>query len=279
MNSKFYMLYLFNFRDKSSRFKPSTRKIKRRRSVNGDHTRMGYQQVGGDVQTIAPYREDISPYDYPNDSHARRLALDPDILSRSPQVPVTVITPPEEDNPTNNEYADDPITAAYKTKRRGSIAIGEKIDTRKVQAHLPDLRSVNPASSRINNLLGVPKPSNVRRGSIDTGASLASNTSPIAQRSLSSASHKSGSRSKLLEKLLSIPSRNSTLDKSSDKLDKLEQNDTLHVPPTARRARRASDGLVLATIANTIAATAALKLTKPGSRNQLETLAEGSGRY
>ena len=139
---------------------------------------------------------------------------------------------------------------------------------------MPDLRSVNPASSRINSLLGVPKPSNVRRGSIDTGAHLSSSKSPISQRSLASSSQKSGSRSKLLDKLLSIPSR-STGDKSSDKLDKMEQNDTLHIPPTSRKGRRASDGLVFATIA----ASAALNVAKIGSKNQLETLPEGSGRY
>ena len=236
--------------------------------------------MGGDVQTIAPHKDEISSYDYSNDSQARRLALDPDLLARSPQVPITVITPPEEDNPTNG-YADEiPFAAAYKAKRRGSIASGEIhrvaireiADSRKDQAHLPNLRSVNPASSRINTLLGVPKPSSVRRGSIDTGESLLPNKSPITQRSLSSS--KSGSRSKLLEKLLSIPSR-SIGDKSSDKLDKMEQNDTLNIPPTARQGRRASDGLVLATFA----ATAALKLTNLGSRNQLGTLEEGSGRY
>ena len=239
---------------------------------------MGNQQTGGDVQTLMPH-ENI---EYRND--ARNLRLDPELLSRTPQIPETVVTPPPEDeesDPTLRKLKDDPIAAAYRSKRRGSIAIGEKREIRKDQAHLPALGSFNPSSSRINALLGVPKPSNVRRGSIDTqSALLSTNKSPLLNRSFSPSSQKSGSKSRLLGKLLSMGSS----DKSSDNLHKLENDNSLDIPSSPsspfnkpRRGRRASDGSVLVAFA----ASAGLKVAKAGNQSKkgLDTLDEGSGRY
>ena len=212
-------------------------------------------------------------------------------MSKVQQIAETVVTPPpedEENDPSLFAPKDDPILSAYKSKRRGSIAIGElrnekKRELRKDQAHLPALGSFNPSSSRINALLGVPKPSNVRRGSIDTQSVLLSaNKSPSLNRSFSPSSQKSGSRSKLLGKLLSIPSKGG--EKSSDRLDKLGNDGSLDIPSSPkspfnlpRRGRRASDGSVLVAFA----ASAGLKVAKSGnqSKKELDTLDEGSGRY
>ena len=270
-----------SFRKKSVKWKPSANKVHRRRSIG--HVRMGNQQVGGDVQTLAPHEN----FEYRND--ARNLRLDSELLSRAPQIPETVVTPPPEDEDGDHMLRKYKETAAYKSNRRGSIAIGEKRELRKDLAHLPASVSINPSSSRINALLGAPKPSNVRRGSIDTQSALPStNKSPLLIRSFSPSSQKTGSKSKLFEKLLSIPSKVGSSDKSSDKLDKLENDDTLGIPSSPfnmpRRGRRASDGSVLVAFA----ASAGLKVGNSGnqskskivdSKNKLGTLDEGSGRY
>ena len=161
---------------------------------------------------------------------------------------------------------------------------------------------MNPASARINNLLGkflspsfhfivrydiehflsiilkilsgAPMPSKARRGSIDTNpATLLLNKKLNLDRSPSpSLNKKTGSKSKLFNKLLSIG-------KSSDKLDAMENNETTpqDMPSPVfdkmpRRGRRASDGGVMANIQ------AALNVSKQASKNALETLEEGSGR-
>ena len=245
---------------------------------------MGNQQIGGDVQTL-PHHEN---FEYRND--ARNLRLDPELLSKVPQIPETVVTPPpgeEEDGAKLSGYKDIPFTSAYNTKRRGSIAIGERSEVRRDLAHMPALGSMNPSSSRINALLGAPKPSRVRRGSIDTQSVLLStNKSPKLPRSFSPSVPKSGSKPRLLEKLLSIPTKGGLGGKSSDKLDNLGNDDTLDFPSSPfnkpRRGRRASDGSVLVALA----ASAGLKVSKSRdqsrkdlNRKELDTLDEGSGRY
>ena len=277
-----YLAHSYCYREKSAKWKPSTHKVYRRRSIGG-HVKMGNQQIGGDVQTL-PHHEN---FEYRNDT--RNLRLDPELLSKVPQIPETVVTPPPEegeDDATSRGHKDIPFTAAYKAKRRGSIAIGEKREIRRDLAHMPEKGSINPSSSRINALLGAPKPSNVRRGSIDTQSVLLStNKSPKLHRGLSPSVPKSGSRSRLLEKLLSIPSKGGLGDKSSDKLDKLENNDNSDFPSSPfnkpRRGRRASDGSVLVAFA----ASAGLKVStsrdqsKKDLNRELDTLDEGSGRY
>ena len=117
-------------------------------------------------------------------------------------------------------------------------------------------------------------PSKARRGSIDTNpATLLLNKRLNLDRSPSpSLNKKTGSKSKLFNKLLSIG-------KSSDKLDAMENNETTpqDMPSPVfdkmpRRGRRASDGGVMANIQ------AALNVSKQASKNALETLEEGSGR-
>ena len=262
---------LFIFRENSNLFKTSSYKVKKRRASTGRQGKMGNQQIGGDVGTMAAQGGGPPPpFTYGND--ARNLALDPDILADNSRVPKTVITPPEDEDRAINGYGVDSVPVKYKSKRRESIAIGENTGSRLQQAHMPELRSMNPSSSRINHLLGVPVPSRVRRGSVDTTPALLlprDNRSP-------SPSNKSGSRSKLFDKLLSIPGKGIG-GKSSEKLDKIDKKSSPSSSPFTkpRRSRRASDGGVLDNIQSTFQA----NKTKVTSKPQLEPLDEGSGRY
>ena len=88
---------------------------------------MGNQQIGGDVDTITQHENErfYSPLGIQN------LVLDPETLTpttkrKIPTIPKTLITPPDENKLLTNGNID-PITKAYLTKRRGSIAIGERI--------------------------------------------------------------------------------------------------------------------------------------------------------
>ena len=252
---------------------------------------MGNQQLGGGVETIGSNGNDLtSPFSYGNGevrfrregslAKSRNFGLDPEILASETKVPITVVTPPEEECLTTNGFKDCPITTAYKAKRRGSIALGalgERRGSRADVAHLPNLNTgtVNPSRDRINSLLGAPKPSRVRRGSIDTNPmTLLPNQNLSPERSSSPSVKRFGSRSKLFDKLLAI-------NKSSDKLDIVEKNEDADEssPPKSpfnkpRRGRRASDGSALAALG-----VAALKISQFGSKNTLEPLNEGSGRY
>ena len=250
---------------------------------------MGNQQTGGDVDVMVPEEGRPLPPWPPSPRHrggARNLALVTDIPSSKLNIPTTVITPPEDEDRTVNGYGvnwKDQLfdTPQPRSNRRGSIAIGEITSNRLQQAHMPKSRSLNPASSRINNLLGVPMPSRARRGSIDTNPEklLAprrkSEENPDIHDRSPSPSKKGGSRSNLLDKLLSISSKGIS-GKSSEKLDKLDKKDDSDAISSPflkpRRGRRASDFGVFSTIQAT------LQASNSSSKKQLEPLDEGSGR-
>ena len=122
-------LILIYYREKPRHFSPSTYKLHRRRTTSGNTGRrkMGNQQIGGDVDTLTQHENErfYSPLGIQN------LVLDPETLTPSakrkiPTIPKTLITPPDEPTLLANVNID-PITKAYLTKRRGSIAIGERI--------------------------------------------------------------------------------------------------------------------------------------------------------
>ena len=240
---------------------------------------MGNQQTGGDVSTMAPPGGGPPPpFSYGNDD--RSLPLSSDILSGKPCIPTTVITPPGDDDIIVNGYDIDSGKTGYKSYRRGSVAIGELQHLQK--AHMPAIVPANPCPKRINQLLGAPMPSRARRGSMDP-SSLLPTKRGSADHSPSPLSSRTGSRSRLLQSLLSKSGKGS-FDRSSDKLDKLDKKDSENVtsPPLNARDRRRGSLATAKILLQASLQVAALHKSEPSksvSNRELETLEEGSGRY
>ena len=235
---------------------------------------MGNQQTGGGIETIGSRENDL--FNSLGSDNDTRSPLNSEIHPNKDTVPITVVTPPEDESYGNIRVGKDPSTISYRGKRRVSLALGELDEGRKSRAdiaHFPNLSTgtATPTRDMINDLLGVPKPSRSRRGSIDTASAfLLPNNILSPKRSLSPSLNRNGARLKLFDKLLSF-------NKSSSKLDEIEKEDKLRLSLQAspvnstRSGRRASDGSALIAIG-----AAAFKISQ---KQMLNPLCDGTERY